>query len=169
METTWDGLPVAPEPPFAACVVVWREGAGGREFLVLHRLAPGGADYEGEWAWTPPSGARLPGEEPDEAARRELYEETGLALEVVPAPAASATDDVALYVARAALGDEIRLDAEHDRFDWLPLEDALERCLPPVVAEGLSNAAACLDATTEQRARLRNRHEAGTQPRENPR
>ena len=170
METTWDGLPVAPEPPFAASIVVWREGADGREFLVLHRLAPGGADYEGEWAWTPPAGARLPGEEPDEAARRELYEETGLALELVPAPAASVTEEVALYVAQAAPGDEIRLDAEHDRFEWLALEAALERCLPPVVAQGLANAAAWLDAAAEMQSRpLRNRHEAGTQPRGNPR
>jgi 8-oxo-dGTP pyrophosphatase MutT (NUDIX family) len=170
VETTWDGLPVAAEPPFAACVVVWREVAGGREFLVLHRLAPGGADYEGEWAWTPPSGARLPGEEPDEAARRELYEETGLALELVPAPADRATEDVALYVAQAAPGDEIRLDAEHDRFEWLPLEDALDRCVPPVVADGLANAAAWLDCSPQpQAALLRNRHEAGTHPRENPR
>ncbi len=170
METTWDGLPVAPEPPFTACVVVWREGAGGREYLVLHRLAPGGADYEGEWAWTPPSGARLPGEAPDEAARRELYEETGLAFELVPAQAARATEDVALYVAQAAPGAEIRLDAEHDRFEWLALGAALERCLPPVVAEGLANAAAWLDAAAQPQARpLRNRHEVGAHPRENPR
>lgn len=170
METTWDGLPVAREPPFAASVVVWREGAGGREFLLLHRLAPGGAEYEGDWAWTPPAGARFPGEEPDEAARRELYEETGLALELVPAAAARATEDVALYVAQAAPGDAIRIDAEHDRFEWLPLEDALVRCLPPVVAQGLANAAAWLDAAAEPQARpLRNRHETGTQPREYPR
>jgi len=26
MEATWDGLPVAREPPYASCVVVWREG-----------------------------------------------------------------------------------------------------------------------------------------------
>ena len=170
METTWDGLPVAREPPFAVCIVVWREVAVGREFLVLHRLAPGGADYEGEWAWTPPSGARWPGEEPDEAARRELHEETGLELEPVAARAARATEDAALYVAQAATGDENRLDAEHDRFEWLPLEDALARCLPPVVAQELANAAAWLDATRGSQEPLsRNRHEAGTQPRENPR
>jgi 8-oxo-dGTP pyrophosphatase MutT (NUDIX family) len=170
VETTWDGLPVAPEPPFAACVVVWREGVDGREFLVLHRLAPGGAGYEGEWAWTPPAGARQPGEEADEAARRELYEETGLALGLVPAPGASATEEVALYVAQASPGDEIRLDPEHDRFEWLPLDAALDRCLPLVVAQGLANAAAWLDAAAERQAgALRNRHETGTHERENPR
>jgi 8-oxo-dGTP diphosphatase len=78
METTWDGLPVAPEPPFACAIVVWRERDGRREFLLLHRLAPGGPGFDREWAWTPPSGARQPGEEPDAAATRELREETGL-------------------------------------------------------------------------------------------
>lgn len=170
METTWDGLPVAREPPFAACVVVWREGANGREFLVLHRLAPGGPEFEGEWAWTPPSGACFPGEEPDDAARRELYEETGLTLDIARAQAAAATEEVALYVARAAPGDTILLDAEHDRFEWLPLDEALGRCLPPVVADGLANAAAWLDAVDgNARDPLHNRRRLGTQPRANPR
>lgn len=57
MDRTWDGLPRAQERPYACCVVVWREGENGREFLLLHRLAPGGASYEGDWAWTPPSGS----------------------------------------------------------------------------------------------------------------
>lgn len=99
METTWDGLPVAPERPFACAIVVWRAVGGRREFLLLHRLAPGGPGFEGEWAWTPPSGARQPGEEPDEAAARELLEEIGLALPLTPLPGRSATEDVALYAA----------------------------------------------------------------------
>jgi 8-oxo-dGTP pyrophosphatase MutT (NUDIX family) len=146
METTWDGLPVARDRPYACAVVVWREVADVREFLLLHRLAPGGATYEGEWAWTPPSGARQPGERPDVAARRELQEETGLSLPLAPLPDASASEDVALYVAQAPPDAVIVLDAEHDRFVWLPLEEALPRCLPRVVAVGLANAAAQIDA-----------------------
>jgi 8-oxo-dGTP pyrophosphatase MutT (NUDIX family) len=161
---------VAPEPPFAASVVVWREGAGGREFLLLHRLAPGGPAYEGGWAWTPPSGARLPGEEPDDAARRELFEETGLTLAIVPTRGAAATEDVAPYVAQAAPSDAILLDAAHARFEWLALDDALERCLPAVVAEGLANAAAWLDDALNEHGRAsHNRHEVGTQPHESRR
>jgi hypothetical protein len=38
------------------------------------------------------------------------------------------------------------LDDEHARFLWLPLDEALPKCLPPVVASGLANAAAWLDA-----------------------
>jgi len=36
------------------------------------------------------------------------------------------------------------LDEEHDRFEWLPLEDALTRGLPAFVAEGLANAASLI-------------------------
>lgn len=148
METTWDGLPVAHERPYACCVVVWREGASGREFLLLHRLAVGGAASEGNWAWTPPSGARLPGETPEAAATRELGEETSLALPLTPLPQAAPSDDVALYVAQAPPDAEVVLDDEHDRFVWLPLEEAVPKCLPPEVGFCLTNASAWLDAHT---------------------
>jgi 8-oxo-dGTP pyrophosphatase MutT (NUDIX family) len=146
MQTTWDGLPVARERPYACCVVVWREAEGRREFLLLHRLAPGGASYEGEWAWTPPSGARQPGETPDTAAARELTEEVGLALPLTALLDRSASDDVALYVAQAPPDAEVWLDDEHDTFLWLPLEEALPKCMPTVVAAGLANAAAWIDS-----------------------
>jgi 8-oxo-dGTP pyrophosphatase MutT (NUDIX family) len=146
MDTTWDGLPIARERPYACAVVVWRQGAEGTEFLLLHRLAPGGEDYEGEWAWTPPSGARQPGEAPDAAAARELEEEIGLTLSLTPLLDASASEDVALYVAQAPPDAEVVLDAEHDHFVWLPLEEALPKCLPPVVASGLANAASWIEA-----------------------
>ena len=152
METTWDGLPVAREPPYASCIVVWREQAGRREFLLLHRLAPGGPDFDGEWAWTPPSGARQPGETAVEAARRELREEIGLALPLTPLPDRSATEDVALFAAQAPDGAAVVLDDEHDRFLWLTLEEALPKCLPPVVATGLANAAAYLAGAGVSRA-----------------
>ena len=141
MQTTWDGLPVAREPPYACCVVVWREGASGREFLVLHR-AHFGPDFGGDWAWTPPSGARQPGEDPAAAAARELSEETGLELplERVESP----NPDVAVYVAEAPRDADVALDAEHDAFRWLPVDAAAELCLPATVADGLRAAAAML-------------------------
>jgi hypothetical protein len=58
----------------------------------------------------------------------------------------SASDDVALYAAEApAAAEVVLLDAEHDRYLWLPLEQALPLCLPQVVATGLANAAAWIE------------------------
>jgi 8-oxo-dGTP pyrophosphatase MutT (NUDIX family) len=142
---TWDGLPVARDRPYAVAIVVWRRSRGRTEFLLLHRLAPGGPDFEGEWAWTPPAGARQPDETPDAAAARELREETGLRLPLRSVPEASASDDLALYVAEAPLDAEVAVDDEHDRFLWLPVAQALPKCLPSVIASGLANAAAWID------------------------
>src|SRR5918996_2326384 len=97
---TWDGLPVSSDKPYGATVIVWREVEGEREFLLLHRRAPGGPDFEGEWAWTPPAGARLPGESIDETARRELREETGLELRC--RATGPGEEEWAVYVAHAS-------------------------------------------------------------------
>jgi 8-oxo-dGTP pyrophosphatase MutT (NUDIX family) len=132
---------VARERPFACCVVVWREGAAGREFLVLHR-AHLGPDFAGDWAWTPPAGARQPGEDPDAAATRELREETGLELAFVRVE--SPNPDVAHYIAEAPREAVVVIDAEHDAHRWLPLDAAAELCLPATVADGLRAAAAAL-------------------------
>jgi 8-oxo-dGTP pyrophosphatase MutT (NUDIX family) len=140
VETTWDGLPVARERPYASCAVVWRGGAAAREFLVLHR-AHFGPDFAGDWAWTPPSGARQPGEDPETAAARELHEETGLELPLTRVE--SPNPDVALYVAEAPREADIPLDSEHDAHRWLPIE-APELCLPATVADGLRAAATVL-------------------------
>ena len=137
-DTTWDGLPIAHEPPFGAAVVVFRNRGSGCELLLLHR-AHSGPDYSGDWAWTPPSGARRPGESPAAAAARELREETGLDLPL--ARIESRDPDLALYVAEAPHGSAVVVDAEHDAHRWLPLEAAAELCLPAMVAEGLRTAA----------------------------
>ena len=97
--TTWDGLPVSAERPHGVTVVVYRWTEQGLQVLLLHR-AHRGPDYEGDWAWTPPAGARLPGEPVEACARRELREEAGLVLDV--RPTACGTADWAVYVAEAA-------------------------------------------------------------------
>jgi 8-oxo-dGTP pyrophosphatase MutT (NUDIX family) len=140
-ETTWDGLPVAREKPYGASILVWRHARGGREWLVLHR-AHEGPDYAGDWAWTPPAGARLPGEALVACAERELREETGLSLSLTETGLGS--DEWPLFVAEASASAEVRLDDEHDRYEWLTLEDAAARCFPAFVGESFSVVAASL-------------------------
>lgn len=128
MAATWDGLPVSREPPYGCSVVVYRRTPDGvLQLLVLHR-AHLGRDFAGDWAWTPPGGARLPGEPVEVCARRELLEETGLA---PPLVATRCGDDAwCVWVAEAAPEAPVTLDAEHDRYAWLPPAEALRQCLP---------------------------------------
>lgn len=135
---TWDGLPVAADAPFGASVIVFRRAAGRVQFLILHRRHLG-PNYEGDWAWGPPAGARLPGEGIDHCAGRELAEETGLSLPLEPLN--NGNSDWVGYLAEAPEDAEVQLSAEHDRYEWLPLADAVRRCLPSAVAEQLQSAA----------------------------
>jgi 8-oxo-dGTP pyrophosphatase MutT (NUDIX family) len=141
IETTWDGLPVARERPYGVSILVWRRARGGREWLVLHR-AHHGPDYAGDWAWTPPAGARLPGETALACAARELREETGLSLPL--AETGLGSDEWLLFAAEAPPDAQIRLDDEHDRYEWLSLENAAARCFPPLVGESFRAVAASL-------------------------
>ena len=147
--TTWDGLPIASVNPRASSVVVWRRGPAGREYLVLHRHHHG-PDYAGDWAWTPPSGARQPGETPEQAAARELREEAGLELPFEPVM--HVIDEVALFHAEAPPDVEVALDAEHDGYAWLTVHEARARCLPPVVGESVAIVEAVLEARTDRPA-----------------
>src|SRR5688572_24479595 len=76
---TSDGEPVSPDPPYSAMIVVYRCVENVPAFLILHR-GQSGSDFDGDWAWGPPSGARYPGEDIDVCAARELVEETGFDL-----------------------------------------------------------------------------------------
>ena len=135
--TTLDGLPISRSKPYGAMVVIHRRSPAGREFLALHRAAQG-PDHEGDWAWTPPSGARLPDEPVEQCARRELVEETGLELSLqrLPMPA----EDWAVFVAEASAEAQVVLDAEHDRFAWLTTDELLQRCAPAHVTEQIRHA-----------------------------
>jgi 8-oxo-dGTP pyrophosphatase MutT (NUDIX family) len=137
---THDDEPVAAELPRGASVVVWRRRGHDLEVLILHRAHRGPA-LEGDWAWTPPSGPRRPGEYVGFTARRELREETGLDLKLTLTGAGS--PDWRVFTAEAPPGAVVRLDAGHDRYAWAPLDPALLRCLPRRVADQLR---AALDA-----------------------
>ncbi len=141
-KTTWDGRSRASEPPFGATVIVYRRSQG-LEFLVLHRRHALSAPDQA-WAWTPPSGARLPGEDVWACARRELQEETGLTLSIEAT--SFGTPEWSVYLAEAAPLASIALDAEHDRFEWVDSDEAVRRCAPSQVSEPLVRAAAHLVA-----------------------
>lgn len=137
--TTWDGKPISPDPPHGCTVVVYRCGPDGLQLLMLHR-AHRGPDFEGDWAWTPPAGCRLPGEPVLECAARELWEETGLRLPLEPT--LCGTQAWYVYLAEASAGAQVVLDAEHDRYEWVGPEEALRRCRPDAVREPLARAIA---------------------------
>jgi 8-oxo-dGTP pyrophosphatase MutT (NUDIX family) len=137
-DTTRDDQCVAQEAPFGASVVVYRRIGPRYEYLVLHR-AHAGPGFEGDWAWTPPSGGRLPGEAAKACARRELLEETGMSLP--PIPTAFGTADWEVYLAQAPASWDVRLSDEHDRFAWLPADEAVARCLPELVGHSIRRVA----------------------------
>src|ERR1700734_4096021 len=98
--TTWDGEPISREPPHGATIVVASRAPEGWRYVLLHR-AHHGPDYAGDWAWTPPSGSRKPGEALAACAARELEEETGLRA----APQPVLTEDVGRAVRDSLLDD----------------------------------------------------------------
>ena len=142
--TTHDGLPISPEPPYGTTVVVRAESPEGTRYLLLHR-AHHGADFEGDWAWTPPAGARQPGEDVRQAALRELAEEAGphlVALAEGLCPIAGGEGECARFLLDVPWGVRVELvDPEHDRWEWVSLEEGLRRCRPAPVADTLRVAA----------------------------
>jgi dihydroneopterin triphosphate diphosphatase len=125
--------------PRSVQVVVFAEGDGGREFLLLRRVASFGS------FWQTVTGSLETGETHEQAAIREVMEETGIAareedlidlglvntFEIPPPwrsryePGVTHNEEVcfALKVGRV----EPRIDpAEHDAFAWVSFEDALK-------------------------------------------
>jgi 8-oxo-dGTP pyrophosphatase MutT (NUDIX family) len=140
---TWDGLPVAPDQPHGAAIHVRRSDTG--EYLILHR-AHHGPGYEGDWAWTPPSGSRLPGEPVLTTALRELAEESGLVALASDLRALDLSGAWAHFTLDVPASARPRVDTEHDRFEWLPEAAAIARCQPAVVADGIRLAESVLAA-----------------------
>jgi len=147
VDHTWDGLPVSRDPPYGATIVVYRRQGGRVVYLILHRAHHGPA-YEGDWAWGPPAGARLPGEPVEACARRELREETGLRLPLARVSDPGETWQV--YMAEAPRDAEVRLSPEHDRYAWLAADAAAARCRPPLVAAQIRRVAALVEGAARR-------------------
>jgi 8-oxo-dGTP pyrophosphatase MutT (NUDIX family) len=87
----------------------------------------------------------LPGEDVSSCVERELREETGLTLHCVATGFGS--EEWLQYVAEAPPDAEVRLDTEHDRFEWVRLEEAAARCTPAFVGQSFRAAAAWLESS----------------------
>ena len=98
----------------------------GDEYLVVHR-APDGGGY-----WHGIAGGVEPGERAEDAAARELLEETGFAGDPVEiaAPFDYMVDggraiNVRCFLVDVPAGWEPELDQEHDDYCWRSREDAI--------------------------------------------
>lgn len=111
---------------------VVRGAASTLEFLVLRRAS--GGRCPGSWEGV--HGHIEPAELPADAATREMLEETGLTpaslynLSRLESFYRHRVDEVALvpvFAAFARSGAEVRIGPEHDRYEWLPPNEARAR------------------------------------------
>ena len=104
--------------PIEVFIVVRR----GDEYLVVHRVPEAGRYWHGI------AGGVEEGESPDEAAVRELREETGLEAVPTPLPNAFVYNEITVhtFLIDVPEGWEPELNEEHDEYVWLPQADAVD-------------------------------------------
>lgn len=131
------------------------------EVLILHRLP-----HKGDF-WQPVTGRIEPGESPQQAAEREIEEETGLRGQVLPldythgfmlepellphsAPLPFMGEEHSFYL-EVSPEQEVKLEATaHDTFEWLPWEEAARKVRWPGNREGILRAGERLLGLTPQ-------------------
>lgn len=109
----------------AAGGVIWRDDEGTRTVLLVHRPKYGD--------WTFPKGKLEPGETDEEAARREVLEETGLDCEMGrELPTVRYRDNKGRtkqvrYWEMTVVGGRFEANEEVDAIEWLDLKPARKR------------------------------------------
>jgi 8-oxo-dGTP pyrophosphatase MutT (NUDIX family) len=129
-------------------VLVFRGTPAGGEVLVLRR----GPGTRCTGAWEVVHGRIEPGERPEDAALREVREETGLSVERLYNLTCqpfylhrfSAVQLAVVFVAFVAEGAVPVLGDEHDRAEWLTAPDAMTRLHWPRSVAALRDALAIL-------------------------
>lgn len=104
--------------PIEVFIVVRR----GEEFLVVHRVPEAGRYWHGI------AGGVEEGESPEEAAVRELREETGLEAVPTPLPNGFVYNEITVhtFLVDVQQGWEPELNEEHDEYVWLPQDEAVD-------------------------------------------
>ena len=136
-----------PKFELSASVVLWR----GDEILVMKR---GAAGFAGG-GWFIPGGHLEAGERPDEACARELFEETGIAIDreslrlvdVMSYEAGdAATAHTFIYSATCPHGAECVINDEHVAVRWMTPEAYIARFLESAMlrSRGVGEAAIAL-------------------------
>ncbi len=113
----------------SAGVIVFRDGPAGREYLLL-RSASGGH-------WGFPKGRVEPGEDETRAALRELQEEAGITVEILPGfrevirydftRGSKGFHKEVVYLLGRARSSEVKLSGEHLDYLWTSYERTRQR------------------------------------------
>jgi 8-oxo-dGTP pyrophosphatase MutT (NUDIX family) len=105
--------------PVRAAIVVLR--SEGRVLLLQrHPFDRAYPDPSGQGLWCLPGGKIDPGETPEQAATRELYEETGIQADLEFLPPVG---DIARFRGEVPNCGDVVLSSEHKDFRWVALEE----------------------------------------------
>jgi 8-oxo-dGTP pyrophosphatase MutT (NUDIX family) len=126
---------------------------GGVLFLLLKHVTEKGNEF-----WKPPKGLVDAGEKLEETAVREVKEETGLDVRLVPGfrdvlhffykKEGETVSKEVIYFLGEAKSKDVRLSYEHKDFAWLSPEDAIKKAKYGTDKESLRKAADFLKQKT---------------------
>jgi len=138
---------------FSAGGVVIRRATDGIEVALAARRT-----RKGDLAWGLPKGLVEPGEEPEEAALREVQEETGLDARILSSlgeisywyvwGGERVRKRVAFFLMEATGGDVSRHDHEMEEVRWFPTAEATRRATYPTERGVLRQAIEAVAGTT---------------------